>query len=113
MIIIRDRAAVAQIDQMREPFEDYIKVAVDVERRILAGGGKLHADCEATLLEDGSLQQDLWGADWYPARQHIEFESFINIRPAQDNRTRFIADAEIRSRVESIVRELLESSDVE
>ena len=43
-----------------------MKLAVDLERRILAGGGALHADCEAVLLGAGSRQEDVWGADWVP-----------------------------------------------
>ena len=39
--------------------------AADVRRRILAGGGPMHADCEAALLEDGSVQSDIWGADGF------------------------------------------------
>lgn len=58
-----------------------MKLAVDLERGILAGGGALHADCEAALLEDGSRQEDVWGADWIPGAQQVTFESLINIRP--------------------------------
>jgi len=31
---------------------EHTKLAVDIERNILAGGSTLHADCEAALLED-------------------------------------------------------------
>jgi hypothetical protein len=46
---------------MLEELGIYIKLAVDVERNILAGGGEYHADCEEALLEDGSRQEDVWG----------------------------------------------------
>lgn len=59
----------------------YIKLAVDIKRGILAGGGILHADCESELLEDGSNQEDVWGADWVPESQEVHFEALINIRP--------------------------------
>ena len=62
ILIIRDRATKAQIDEMLEAHGFYIKLAVDIERGILAGGGELHADCEAVLLEDGSRQENIWGA---------------------------------------------------
>ena len=51
---------------MLEILSSYIKLAVDIERGILAGGGEVHADCESVLLENGSKQVDIWGADWYP-----------------------------------------------
>jgi len=67
--IIRSRATPREIEEMLQPLGDYIKLAVDVGRGILAGGGILHADCESALLEDGSRQEDVWGADWNPAAQ--------------------------------------------
>ena len=52
--IIRERATPQQMQEMLQDLGTYIKLAVDIEREILAGGGTLHADCEAALLEDGS-----------------------------------------------------------
>ena len=85
--LIQDRGTKDQIEQMLETLGDYIKLAVDIERKILAGGGELHADCEAVLLENGSKQVDIWGADWYPMTQEVGYESLINIRPRQNNRS--------------------------
>lgn len=73
-----------------------------------AGGGELHADCEESLLDDRSNQEDIWGADWYPKTKKVFFESFINIRPKQNNRSMFIQEPKIRNLVEKITRELLE-----
>jgi hypothetical protein len=39
--------------QMLEALGIYIKLAVDIERQLLAGGGELHTDCEQTLLKNG------------------------------------------------------------
>ena len=109
IIIIRQPATRDQIAQMSEAFgESLIKLAVDVERQILAGGGELHADCEAALLEDGSQQHNVWGADWYPPEQKVGFESLINIRPRQQNFALEIQDPTLRSKIEAIVRQLLE-----
>ena len=69
--LIRERATKEQIEEMLELLGSYIKLAVDIERGILAGGGELHSDCEAVLLEDGSRQADVWGADWYPLLQEV------------------------------------------
>lgn len=92
---------------MLETLGNYIKLAVDIEREILAGGGEMHADCESILLQDGSKQADIWGADWYPLTQEVGFESLINIRPRQNNRSMEIQDPAIRERVAQIVRQLL------
>jgi hypothetical protein len=55
--IIRSQATAQQIADMLEALNDYIKLAVDVQRGILAGGGAMHADCESMLLEDGSYRR--------------------------------------------------------
>ncbi len=93
---------------MLEALEVYVKVAVDINRGVLAGGGALHADCEAVLLDDGSAQDDIWGADWIPVSQQVRFEALINIRPRQNNFSLTILDRDIRERMERVVRDLLE-----
>ena len=87
--------------------ETYVKLAVDIDRGVLAGGGAMHADCEAILLEDGSQQDFIWGADWNPSTQEVTFESLINIRPRQNNRSLELQDPELRAKVEQITRDLL------
>ncbi|MEZ0395417.1 MAG: DUF5674 family protein [Anaerolineales bacterium] len=105
--ILNKPAAPEQIQEMLQPYESMIKIVVDIRRRMLAGGGEMHADCEAALLEAGSEQDDLWGANWYPAEQRIEFESLINIRPSLGNRSIMLQDETLRRQVESVTRELL------
>lgn len=105
--IIREHATKEQMQEMMEMLETYIKLAVDIERRILAGGGAMHADCEAVLLEDGGQQEFIWGADWNPATQEVTFESLINIRPRQNNRSLELQDLGLRAQVEQITRNLL------
>ena len=84
----------------------YIKLAVDIERNILAGGGEMHSDCEFVLLNDGSRQENIWGAGFMPTGHEITYDSLINIRPRQ-NRSMEILDANIRGRVDQIIKELL------
>lgn len=92
---------------MQEALETYIKLAVDIRRGILAGGGIMHADCETVLLEDGSQQDDVWGADWNPGAPEVTFEALINIRPRQNNPSMEILAAETREAVSGVVRDLL------
>ncbi len=106
--IIRTHATQQQMDEMLEALDTYIKLAVDVRRSILAGGGVMHADCEAALLDDGSQQEDIWGADWNPSAKQVTFESLINIRPRQNNRSLELTDPTLRERVAQITRHLLE-----
>lgn len=91
-------------------FEDMVKYVVDVERGVAAVGGEMHADAEQVLLDDGSRQDDLWGANYYPGRGPegcIELTSLINIRPAQGNRSMEIQDPALRERVRELTRALI------
>lgn len=64
----------------------------------------LHADCEVVLIDNGSKQEDIWGADWIPDSKEARFEALINIRPRQNNRSMTIKDAKIRERLEKIIK---------
>lgn len=89
-------------------FGDMLKAVVDVNKRLLAVDAELHADLESMLLEKGSEQKDLWGINLYPfvsGEDFIEFDSLINIRPAQGNRSRYVEDGNIRMAIIDIVHE--------
>lgn len=91
-------------------FEDMVKYVVDLRRGVIAIGGELHADGEALLLEEGSRQADLWGANYYPGRgpdECIEYTSLINIRPSQDNRSMEVEDRGIRDHVRDLTFRLV------
>lgn len=108
ILIVRQQATPSEIAEMRAEFDSFIKLAVDLERKILAAGGELHADCEQALLLDGSKQEDVWGGDWFPDLQEVGFESLINIRPRQGNRSLELESPDLEQRFEAIVRRLLE-----
>jgi hypothetical protein len=107
MYLLDVKAKPSQIDEMLEEYGTMIKIAVDIRREILAGGGEMHADCERLLLEDGSEQDDIWGANWYPREKRVEFEALINIRPLLGNRSLVIQNQEIRNSVEMITKAML------
>lgn len=110
--IIRDKISLAELQELaREGFGDMVKVVVDVEKEIMAVGGELHADGEQELLNQGSSQKNLWGVNLYPFEstdKQIRFESLINIRPGQNNRSMEIQDEELKKRVADVARSLLQ-----
>ncbi|WP_224095771.1 DUF5674 family protein [Nostoc sp. MS1] len=110
VLIIREPATPQQIESMLKTWDVFIKIAVDIERKILAGGGVRHYECEQELLKDGSRQRDIWGADWSPSTQELVFESIINIRPSQNNRSMIIQSTQIRQQVSQITQQLLGGS---
>jgi hypothetical protein len=105
--LLTEKATLTQVQEMSQEYGSMVKIAVDIRRAILAGGGEMHADCEQILLEQGSEQDDIWGSNWYPEEQRIEFEALINIRPRLGNRGVVIRSDEIRSKVEKVTRDLL------
>jgi Protein of unknown function (DUF5674) len=104
--ILREPATPEQIAEMLQANRFYIKTVVDIRRQILAGGGEMHTDCEAVLIDNGSQQENLWGASWNPISQEIIYESMVNLRPRQ-NRAMQILDPLIREQAKQIVDRLL------
>jgi|SRR3989338_6622048 len=105
--IIKDKISQAEIKELaRQTFGDMVKVVVDVERSLMAAGGEMHADCEQVLLDNGSSQGNLWGANIYPdstGDDFIEYKSLINIRPKIGNRSMNIEDESTRFKVKSVI----------
>lgn len=96
ILLIQTKATPDQIQTMLAEYGAMIKLAVDIRRGVLAGGGEMYADCEQVLLRDGSEQDDIWGANWYPEDQRVEFEALINIRPLLGNRGLLIQSQPVR-----------------
>jgi hypothetical protein len=91
-------------------FGDMVKAVVDVGRRVMAIGAELQSDEEAALLEDGARQSDLWGVNLYPGvpgDAFIEFDSMINVRPGQGNRSRGVDSEVVRERIREVVGSLV------
>ena len=88
-------------------FGDLVKAVADVRRGLLAVDAGMHSDLEALLLDAGAGQTDLWGINLYPAEHRtpgfLEFDSMINLRPGQGNRTRSVEDPAIRVAIEELV----------
>ena len=85
----------------------FVKVVVDIKRKILSAGCELHIDCAEELIKDGSLYVNLWGANIYTKNKKIDFISLINIRPAANNRSMDIEDVNIRKKVEDNIKKLV------
>lgn len=109
MQIIEKQLTLKELDQMAgRLFGNMVKAVVDIDRKLLAVDAELHSDLEALLLEDGSKQKDLWGINLYPGmkeKDFVEFDSMINIRPSQSNRSRGVENTETRKRIVAIVRQ--------
>ena len=101
-------------DLTAEVFNSFVKIVADVNKDILAVGGEMHADGEQLLLENGSKQSDLWGANFYPYEpfpKRLEFTSFINIRPRDDNTSMVIENEMIQSKIRDLCHNFLLGND--
>lgn len=111
MQIVNEYISILTLQKMAEQgFGDMVKAVVDVEKKIMAIDADLHADEEAVLLEHGSVQNDLWGINIYPfekGENFIEYDSMINIRPRQNNRSRIVEDPETRQLISQIILNLV------
>ncbi|HVU59285.1 MAG TPA: DUF5674 family protein [Candidatus Saccharimonadales bacterium] len=99
------------LDELKEmaakTYGGLVKADVDVAKGIVLIDMELHADGEAQLLESGSKQSDLWGITLYPDKfgtdDFIEFDSMINLRPSQGNRSRDVEDEAVRAKIRRLV----------
>ena len=92
-------------------FGDMVKAVVDVRRSLLGIDAELHADIEKEMLSQGSMQTDLWGINLYPdleGEEFIEFDSLINIRAYQGNRSRDVQDPAVRDQIIKVVNALVQ-----
>jgi hypothetical protein len=110
--LIKEKITRVELKKIAEErFGDMVKAVVDLEKKIMAIGEEMHVDGEQLLLDNGSRQEDLWGINLYPDvldDNFIEFDSMINIRPRQNNRSRSVEDDNIRQRIKEVVSQLVE-----
>lgn len=111
MIILKEQVTIQYIDELAQNlYGDMIKAVADVDKGVIAIDAELHSDLEMLLLEDGSSQESLWGFNIYPQLKeddYIEFDSLINIRPRQNNRSRDVENEEIRKKIIVLVNQFI------
>ena len=108
MKILEDKIKKETLLEMSENVfnDEMIKAVVDVKKELVGIDAEMHADIEQYMLEKGSAQEDLWGINLYPEEDggdFIEYDSMINVRPRQNNRSRYVEDGEIRKQIAEIV----------
>ena len=91
-------------------FKTFVKFVVDIQNDDFALGGELHADAEELLLKNGSKQSNLWGGNFFPWKipaERLEFTSFINIRPRDNNPDMEVMDEAIRNHMRELCEQFL------
>jgi hypothetical protein len=93
-----------EIDQLKKQFEVYIKTVIDIEKKACSAGMDRHFEGEQILLKEGSEQKNLWGGGIDLETREIDYNSFINIRP-RDNNTKNEVQSEA---IKKVYKELTE-----
>lgn len=91
-----------EIKKLSEEFEVYIKTVIDVDKKICSAGMNRHFEGEQILLKDGSSQSDIWGGGIDLETNEIDYNSFINIRPRDNNRKNDIQDEDLRKKYKEL-----------
>ena len=111
IVLVEKKISISDLKEIAgKRYGDMVKVVVDIDKKIMAIGGEMHADEEEFLLEKGSVQDNLWGINIYVDLDRdlwIEYDSVINIRPRQNNRSRNIEDDNVKSKITNIVNGLI------
>ena len=103
---------VSELEEMsKKMYEPIVKAVVDIETREIVIDAEYHSDQELLLLDHGSKQENLWGINLWPDKygtdKFVEFDSMINLRPRQNNRSRGVENSEIRKIIIEIVNEVV------
>ncbi|MBI4098193.1 MAG: hypothetical protein HY426_04110 [Candidatus Levybacteria bacterium] len=106
IIILKKKATKDDVKKMSEDFDGYIKLVIDVEKKILAGGGQRHFEAEQKLIKEGLSQANLWGGGLDYETKEIDYNSIINLRPGI-NPSRDILSEAVRKKFDKIVKDLL------
>jgi hypothetical protein len=97
MILIKSEPfSLVEIEKLKEEFDVYIKTVIDIEKKVCSAGMNRHFEGEQQLLKQGSKQKNLWGGGIDLETNEIDFNSFINIRPRDNNTKNDIQSEEIR-----------------
>ncbi len=92
----------AEIYKLQEVFDTYIKTVIDIQNNICSAGCDRHFESEKLLLDKGSKQSNLWGGGIDLETKTIDFNSFINIRPTDNNSSNEIQDKSLRNIYEEL-----------
>lgn len=105
MIITKKQAYTKdEVEKLKEVFGTYIKTVIDVEKRICSSGCDRHFESEKILLDSGSSQRNIWGGGIDLETKMIDFNSFINIRPNDNNESSEILDPKIKAMYKELTK---------
>ena len=107
LILLTKKADQEILKKVAKDLDGYVKVVIDVKKRIMTAGGTKHVDGEQLLLSHDSRQEDLWGGGVDLETKAIDYDSMINIRSHQDNPSREVLSPDIRKIMDDLIKNFL------
>ncbi len=96
-----------QIALLRRRYGRYVKVTVDIVKKVIVVGCELHADGAALLEKEGSVTENLWGGGINWQTKQIDTSAVFNLRPRLGNNSMEILEPNIRQKFIEMVEEYL------
>jgi len=110
MIITKSEPfTVAEIEKLKERFEIYIKTVIDIKNNSCSAGMDRHFEGEVILLSQGSSQSQIWGGGIDLETKEIDFNSFINIRPNDNNTKNEIQSETIKDKYKELTEHFFQA----
>jgi hypothetical protein len=109
ILILKDKTTDEQIKEVTNIYPGYTKVVVDIEQGLLAAGGEYHIDCEQALLENGSVQENLWGGGFRFENKEVDFIGLTNYKVGMNNFSYEVSSPEVREKMEVIIRKVFDN----
>lgn len=103
--VLNQKPASKEIEKARKDFGDYVKIVIDIQTGNYTIGGRLHADGEKLLINNGSKQAALWGGGLDLLTGTFDTNALINTRP--DNPSQEILAPETRKKFLSLAENYL------
>ena len=100
---------IEEIVKLQEQFGDYIKTVIDLKKKVCSAGMDRHFEGEKILLDQGSIQSEVWGGGIDTDEMVIDFNSMIKIRPHQNNNSNDILNTDLRKQYEDLTKYFLKN----
>jgi len=110
--IIKEKINREELEKIaQQEYVTLVKIAVDTKKEIIALGGEWHSECQEVLIENGSINKNIWGANVTvsaPKKDRVTFHSLINVKPHCGHQQMEIQNADIKEKITQIIDKLIE-----
>lgn len=107
LILLTKKTDQVTLKKVSEDLDGYVKVVIDIKKKIMTAGGTRHVDGEQLLLSQGSRQEDLWGGGVDLETKAVDYDSMINIRPYQNNPSREVLSHDVRKIMDELIKNFI------